>query len=325
MTTKKSRLSIIIPSYNEGANIAPMYAQLQKVVKELEQEGLAIELLFVNDGSSDDTLEQLHALANHDARIKVIDLTRNFGKEVATTTGIHYATGDALLMIDADGQHPAELIPEFIKKWQEGAQVVVGVRESNQREGLVKRLGSKWFYSLFNRFTGSELVPGSTDFRLIDRVVQTEFVKMTERNRITRGLIDWLGFKHEYIYFNANERMNGDPTYIIAKLIKLALNSFISLSLAPLYFSIYAGVVILPLSALLGIFSLVEMVIGDPLGLHITGTAFLVILILFLVGILLISQGIMALYLSHIHTETQNRPLFVINKSSSHGITLEEM
>jgi dolichol-phosphate mannosyltransferase len=325
MSAKKPYVSVIVPCYNEGSNIEPFYAHLTQAFEKLKKSGIGYELLYVNDGSRDETLAELHKIANIDKRVKVVDLSRNFGKEIATTTGIHYATGDALIMIDADGQHPAELIPQFVQKWQDGAQVVIGVRESNQKEGFIKHFGSKIFYKLFNQFTGTALVPGSTDFRLIDRAVQTEFVKMTERNRITRGLIDWLGFKHDYIPFHANERMSGDAGYSISKLVKLALNSFISLSLAPLYFSIYAGLVILPLATLLGLFSAIEMLVGDPLNLHITGTAFIVIVILFLVGILLISQGIMALYLSHIHTETQNRPLFVVNKTSSHGVTIEEV
>ena len=176
------------------------------------------------------------------------------------------------------------------------------------------------FYGLWSRLTGSTLVANTSDFRLIDHVVQAEFIKLTERNRVTRGLIDWLGFKQAYVHYDTKARMSGDASYSLGKLVKLALDSSISQSLAPLYFSAYAGAVILPLSVLLGLFSAIEMLIGDPLGLHITGSAYLVILILFLVGLLLVSQGIMALYLSHMHTESQNRPLFVVNLSNSRKI-----
>jgi glycosyltransferase involved in cell wall biosynthesis len=308
-------VSIVIPCYNESPNIDAFYKILKGQLN-LDSEH-RYELLYVDDGSHDDTLTKLHALARKDKQVRVVALSRNFGKEIATTAGIHYAKGDAVLMIDADGQYPAELIPEFIRKWENGAQVVIGIRESNQKEGPVKRYGSKLFYKLSNNLTGTQLIPGTTDFRLLDRVVRDEFVRMTERNRVTRSLIDWVGFKQDYIYFQANARMAGEATYDYYKLVQLALNSFVSLSIKPLYFTFYAGLVILPLSVLLAVFSAIEMLIHDPLHLHITGTAYLVMLVLFLLGIVLVSQGVTALYLSHIHTETQNRPLFVTDTRGS--------
>lgn len=308
-------ISIVIPCYNEDSNISTFYKVLKRVINADKHHDY--ELLYVDDGSLDDTLEQIRKVGTTDKRIRVLALSRNFGKEIATTAGIHHAKGDALIMIDADGQFPAELIPEFIRKWEQGAQIVVGVRQTNQKEGFTKRYGSKLFYKLLRKLTGAHIVPRATDFRLIDKVVRDEFVRLTERNRTTRGLIDWIGFKQDYVYFQANARMSGEATYDYSKLLKLALNSFVSLSLKPLYFTFYAGLVILPLSVLLGIFSVGEMLIGDPMNLNITGTAYLVILVLFLIGIVLVSQGITALYLSHIHTETQNRPLFVADMRNS--------
>lgn len=321
MAKQRKKLSLVIPCYNEELNVDSFYIELSKVLKSIPT--IQYEIIYVNDGSRDKTLSKLTKLANKDSKIKVINLSRNFGKEIATTAGIHYASGDAIMMADGDGQHPVELIPQFLDRWLEGDQVVVGVRKSNQKEGFIKRYGSKVFYSLFNKFTGNSLVPGSTDFRLIDKVVQDEFIKMTERNRITRGLIDWVGFRQGYVDFQANARMAGEASYSTSKLIKLAMNSFVSLSLAPLYLSAYAGFVVVILSVIVGTFSIIETALGDPLNLNITGTAFLVIFVLFLVGIILISQGILALYLSHIHTETQNRPLFIVDKKSSSGIDNE--
>ncbi len=317
MKKKSTLLSIIIPCFNEEPNIDRLHKSLVQVLHKMP---LVYELIYVNDGSKDRTLKKLHGLTIKAKEIRVLNLSRNFGKEVATTAGIQHARGDALLMIDADGQHPVELIPEFVRKWQQGAQVVIGVRGANQKEGYVKKYGSKVFYKLFNRLTGTRLVPGSTDFRLIDAAVQAEFMRMTERNRITRGLIDWLGFRQEYVTFQANPRTAGNASYSVSKLLHLALDSFVSLSLKPLYFSFYMGLVILPLSVLLALFSITEMLAGDPLNLNITGTAYLVMLALFLLGMVLISQGITALYLSHIHTETQNRPLYIIDPTGSRGI-----
>lgn len=311
-----SLISIVIPSYNEGKNVNEFYRQLASVLDENDKYNF--EIVYVNDGSYDDTADLILELAKQDKRIRLIDLSRNFGKEIATTAGIHYAKGDAILTIDADGQHPPDLIPDFISKWEQGAQVVVGIRTSNKNEGLIKRYGSKIFYRIFNSTTGMQLIPGSTDFRLIDKCVQDDFTKMTERNRITRGLIDWLGYKREFIEFSANERMGGAASYKISKLIKLALDSFISMSLTPLYFAVYVGIIIMPLSFIVGVFLLIEhTVLGDPFGLNPTGTAYITLLILFLVGLVLFSQGIISLYLSHIHTETKNRPLFIVNKRNS--------
>jgi dolichol-phosphate mannosyltransferase len=275
------------------------------------------EIIYCNDGSSDDTIEKLMTAAHGHNNIRIISLSRNFGKELATTAGIHKARGDAILTLDADGQHPVELIPEFVSRWKAGSKVVIGIRTANQKEGIIKRYGSKLFYGLFNRMTGMKLIAGLSDFRIIDHSVQQEFIRMTERNRITRGLIEWLGYSREYIKFKANPRLAGDANYSFRKLSKLAIDSAVSLSISPLYITAYIGAIVLPTSVLLGLGMVLEMVIGDPLHLQITGSAFVVVLLLFLIGILLISQGIIGLYLSHIHTETQNRPLYIIDKDTS--------
>jgi dolichol-phosphate mannosyltransferase len=193
----------------------------------------------------------------------------------------------------------------------------VGVRTSNDHRSVVKNLGSNLFYKLFNRFSGAQLVPGSTDFRLIDQTVQRDFLRLTERNRITRGLIDWLGYQQEYIYFAANERIAGEPTYPLTRLMKLSVDSVISLSVSPLYFVAYIGAFVLPLSLLLGLVMLVNALVGDPLNFHATGSAYVAVLTLCLVGILMVSQGIIGLYLSHIHAESQNRPLYIVDETKS--------
>jgi dolichol-phosphate mannosyltransferase len=187
----------------------------------------------------------------------------------------------------------------------------------------VKSFGSKVFYKFYNRASGTKLVPGSTDFRLIDKSVQKEFMNMTERNRISRGLINWLGHDREYIEFSANPRMNGDAGYSFKKLVKLFVDSVVSHSISPLYLAAYVGAFVLPVSILLGLFMLVNAAAGDPLNLHATGSAYVMVLLLFLVGILLVSQGIIGLYLSHIHSETQNRPLYIIDKHKSVGLDEE--
>lgn len=310
-------LSIVVPLYNESEGLDYFHNKLLlPAVKKASPN--SFEIIYINDGSKDDTLKKLQSIAKKDKHIKVVNLSRNFGKEIATTVGISTSQGDATIILDGDGQHPPELIPLFTKKWQEGAQVVIGVRNSNQKEGYVKKYGSKIFYKIFNSTSGAEIVPRSTDYRLIDASVRDEFNKFTERNRITRGLIDWLGFTREYVEFNSPARIAGEATYKTSQLVKLALNSFISLSLKPLLLIAWVGIIITSLALLIGLFVIVEqLLLGDPLGLDFTGTAMLGILIVFLVGLILTSQGIVAMYLSHVHAQTQERPLFVIDKRNS--------
>lgn len=315
MAREKELVSVVVPAYNEAAGIAAFCTSLLKVLSELST--YDFEIIFVDDGSSDNTNEELHRLARLNKRIRLICLSRNFGKEVATTAGIHAAKGNAIITLDADGQHPVELIPDFLRRWKQGTKVVVGIRTANQREGFVKRIGSKLFYKIFNKTTGSKFVPGSTDFRLIDSCVRTEFIRMDERNRITRGLIDWLGYNQGYIEFVANPRLAGKPGYSFRKLFKLAVDSIISSSTSPLFLAAYLGAVITPLSIILLIGMAIDSLMHDPLNLHITGSAYGIVLVLLLAGVLLISQGIIGLYLSHIHIEAKARPLYIINRSES--------
>ena len=310
-------LSVVIPAYNEGSGIAEFQSSLLNSIKHTNIKN--VEIIYVNDGSTDDSLAKLRTIAKDDSRVRILSLSRNFGKEIATTAGLHAAAGNAIITIDADGQHPPELIPKFVERWQAGAKVVVGVRKSNQHEGLIKNFGSKVFYKTYNRLTGIKMIPGSSDYRLIDRSVQQEFVRMTERSRITRGLIDWLGYRRVYIKFKANPRRGSTAGYSYRKLLKLFVDSMVSMSKSPLYISAYLGAIVLPLSTLIGLVMIVDAVLGDPLNLNATGSAYVVVLLLFLVGVLLVSQGIIGLYLSHIHSETQNRPLYIIDKENSVG------
>lgn len=312
-------LSVVVPVYNEADGLPAFHESLVRQLKQTTDK--PYEIIYCNDGSTDRTAEGISKLRADNTNVKLISFSRNFGKEIATTAGIHAATGEAIITIDGDGQHPVELIPQFVERWQAGGKVVVGIwKRKNRQTGLAKRLGSRFFYSFFNRFTGVKMVPGSTDFRLIDHVVQRDFIRMTERSRITRGLIDWLGYKRDYIEFTANPRLAGEAGYSLSKLLKLAIDSAVSLSTSPLYIAMYIGIIVLPLSLLIGLGMAINAVFGDPLGLHATGSAYVIMIMLFLIGVLLVSQGIIGLYLSHIHTETQNRPLYIIDEQTSEGL-----
>lgn len=312
--SSKNLLSIVVPAYNEVDNIEPLYNELLNALPH----GYDYEFIFVNDGSKDQTEDKIRQLNTKDKRVQLVNFSRNFGKELATTAGIHQAHGDAIIMLDADGQHPMELIATFLELWEKGNQVIVGVRVTNKNEGLIKKYGSLLFYKIFNKVTGINLTPGSTDFRLIDKEVRSVFIELSETNRITRGLIDWLGFQRIEVPFHAKPRLHGEAAYNTKKLFKLAVNSFLSLSFTPLYLFGYVGFMIATLSFVLGCFVIIEQfMMSDPMGLKVTGSAALGILVVFLVGIVLISQWITSLYISRMYEETKRRPLYIINERRS--------
>jgi polyisoprenyl-phosphate glycosyltransferase len=314
--SEKKLISIVVPIYNEEKNIRLFFQTLVKVLAGLAD--FDFEIIFVNDGSIDQSALIIEQLAKTDGRIKYLEFSRNFGKEIATTAGLNNARGAAAIMIDADLQHPPALILELIAKWQNGAEVVIGVRKTNRGAGLVKMIGSQIFYKIINNITDIKIMPQATDFRLIDRVVIDEFNRFTENNRMTRALIDWLGFRREYIYFDADPRTDGCARYGFWKLCKLAVASFISLSLLPLKLAGYLGVLIVFGSGLFGLYILLGGYIfhfAHPSSF--SGSAQLAILIVFLVGIILMSLGLIALYIANIHGEVARRPLYVVRKKSN--------
>lgn len=310
MMLENKKISLVIPVFNEKENLDLLYEKISQV---LTRENF--EIIFVNDGSTDGSMEKLQEIIKLNNNFKIINFSRNFGKEIAITAGINHCQGDACIIMDADLQHPPELIPEFLQKWQAGVEVVVGVREKNQGEGLIKRVGSFFFYKIMSLIGDTKMISRSTDFRLLDKKVIKAFNKFTEQNRISRGLIDWLGFKNDYIYFVANPRNSGKPAYNIFKLIRLALSTFISHSLFPLKLAGYLGIIITFFSGIFGLFIIIEKyILGDPLGLYFSGPAMLAIMILFLIGIVLICLGLVALYIANINTEVINRPLYIIRE-----------
>jgi glycosyltransferase involved in cell wall biosynthesis len=313
----KPLLSVVVPIYNEEAGLAAFHKSLLAAIKGVGED---FEIIYVDDGSTDNGAGLVRQWHKQSPNIKLLKLSRNFGKENALSAGISAAEGQAVLTIDGDGQHPVELIPEFVKAWQNGAQIAIGLRE-NGGAGGIKHTWSRLFYKTFNLMTSQKLVPGSTDFRLIDQSVRLEFLRLRETNRMTRGLIDWLGFRREFISFKPNLRADGTPGYSFRRLVHLAANSFVSFSPRPLYLFGYLGVLITLGAFLLGAAVFLEQVLlGDPWQWKFTGTAMLGILTLFLVGILLLSQGMLSLYISHIHSQSKQRPLYVINRRESAGI-----
>jgi len=307
-------ISIVIPIYNEAPNVTPLYTSVKSIIKKLPQ---SFELIFVDDGSSDDSVKRLRRVARRDKIVRVVELARNFGKEIAVTAGLHAAKGDAAVIMDADLQHPPELLPRFVEEWEKGADVVVGVKKYSKDESWFKRFSSKSFYGILSKVSSAKITPHASDFRLINRKVIDTFKTFTERNRITRGIIDWAGFERRYIYFEAPPRLHGEAGYSYRKLFGLAMNSFTAYSMLPLKVASWLGWFILVISSSLGLFTLVEkFMLGDPLELDITGTAFLAMMLMFLVGVVLICLGFVALYIARIHEEVINRPLYIVKSET---------
>lgn len=308
-------ISVVVPVYDEEGGILDFLdGQLLPVLSKLKYDA---EVIIIDDGSKDKTLGKIKSskILNSGTLVNVIALTKNFGKEVALTVGLEAANGDAVIMIDADGQHPVEEIPRLIEKWEGGALIVTAVNSGNTTKHRVR---SGIYYKIMRAMGNKNAMPGAMDFRLLDRAVVDEFNQLTERNRLTRGLIDWLGFEQEYVKVKTRGRKNGKPTYSTKKLAGLALDSMVSSSRTPLVIFGYLGAFITIFSVIFGLFILIEQyIMGDPMNLDWSGAVAMSVFVSFLVGLVLISQSITALYISQIHAEAKGRPLYVVNKKKS--------
>lgn len=314
----RQAVSIVIPLYNEEESAPILLKELQNATEKCDE--YDFEYVFVDDGSKDKSVDIVNELIATEPRLRLVEFSRNFGKEAAVSAGMHDAKGDAVIIMDADLQHPPKLIPKFIERWENGAEVVVGVRKTDGKESIVKRVGSAVFYKIMQIISHTDITPHATDFRLLDRRVVNEFNRFTERNRMSRGLIDWLGFRREYLYFDTPERQYGEASYTFSKLVGLAINSLTAYSLLPLRLAGYAGMLILLISGPLAAFIVIEQyILGDPMSLQISGTASLTVAVLFLVGIILVCLGLVAMYIAHIHAEVIDRPLYVVRKKHKHN------
>ena len=320
MENNQSRplVSLIVPVYNEEAALPEFFIALQKVWNDLKVR-YNLEIIFVNDGSEDASKRELEKISRElvsepKVEVRILEFSRNFGKEAALSAGLTAAQGGAVLMIDADLQHPPEMIPAFIKKWEEGAEVVIGLRDKNQA-GWLKRAGSWLFYGIIKCISEIDLRAGETDFRLLDREVVKAFNELAEKRRMVRALIDWLGFKREYITFQGARRQEGKAGYSLRKLISLAMNSFVSLSLVPLKIAGYLGVFIIFTFGPFGLYLLIgKYFTGSSFASSFSGSAQLAVLLTFLIGVVLSSLGLVALYIAHIHNEVLDRPLYIIRE-----------
>jgi glycosyltransferase involved in cell wall biosynthesis len=303
------KISLIIPMKNEQEVIQPLFNKLNQVLAKLVE--MDYEIIVINDGSTDNTLAALLELKAADPRLKIVDFSRNFGKESAVYAGFYYATGDCAVTLDADLQDPPELVLAMVKKWQEGYEVVTAVRNSRDSDSWLKRQTAKWFYALINKISEVKLTPNAGDYRLLDRLALNAFLALPERARFNKGLFSWLGFKEYKLFHKRDLRVSGSSKWNYLKLFNFAIDGITSFSIAPLRIWTYAGFLTSLGAFLYGIYYLIKTFCY---GVDVHGYPSLLIFILFFSGLQMIGIGMLGEYLGRIFIEAKQRPLYIVRK-----------
>ncbi len=305
-------ITILIPAYNEEEVLPALKEALNTVTNELSQ--YRFEFLFVNDGSSDRTAQLLTEYSMEDERVKYVELSRNFGKEIAMLAGFDYAIGDAVIIMDADLQHPPEMIQEFVYWWEQGYEDVFTIRKEKAEKNPFKRWASSAYYAILQRLSSYEVHQGAGDFRLLDRKCVEALKDLRENERNTKGMYAYIGFRKKALEYKESERAAGATKWKLSALIKLAIDGITSYSTIPLRMWSVIGLVI---SFFSFIFLLIEMIKVLIFGSSVAGYPTLIAAIVFLGGIQLVSLGAIGEYLARVFTETKNRPAYFVRKTSN--------
>ncbi|MCB0618948.1 MAG: glycosyltransferase family 2 protein [Saprospiraceae bacterium] len=303
-------ISVIIPVYNEEENLPVLYERLKKV---LHDQKLQHELLFVNDGSQDASLERIHALAARDPAVKYIDFSRNFGHQIAVTAGLESCRGKAVVIMDADLQDPPEVVPELYAKWKEGYEVVAARRRARQGESVFKRSTAALFYRLLSRLTSVQIPVDTGDFRIIDRRVVEVLRRMPESHKFLRGQIAWIGFRQTTIEYDRAERLAGQTGYTFRKMLRLALDGITGFSDLPLKAVTYFGILVTVFAFFMTLYVLYSRYILED---YVQGWSSLMISVLFLGGVQMIAIGIIGEYLSRMNDDVRKRPLYIVRDTN---------
>jgi glycosyltransferase involved in cell wall biosynthesis len=307
-------ISIVSPCYNEQEAIGPFYDELKKVLDGLA--GFRHEIILVDDGSTDGTLEKLNRLAENDPTIEVYSLSRNFGHQIALTSGLDAAVGDVVIMLDSDLQHPPSLIVEMLEKWQEGNEIVSAVRKYNEDASWFKRLTSKIFYKLINFLSDTHIPEGVADFTLLSRKACDALCSMPERHRFLRGMISWIGMSRAFIQYEASSRVAGQSKYTMLKMVSLAVEAALSFSSKPLRLATRMGMIITLFGfGYLGWIILRYLLIGDL----VSGWGSLICVMLILGGSQFIFIGLIGQYLACVFEEAKGRPKYILKQSPDSG------
>jgi polyisoprenyl-phosphate glycosyltransferase len=302
-------ISIVVPCYNEQEVFGETYKRLTETFEQLDSTKYQYEIIFVNDGSRDNTLEQIQELIKIDTRIRGINFSRNFGHQIAITAGLDNCKGDAAVVIDADLQDPPSVILEMVKKWEEGHDVIFGKRNARAGESTFKLLTAKWFYRFINRLSDVDMPLDTGDFRLMDRNALDQFLSMRETYRFVRGMVAWIGFKQTFVEYDRESRFAGTTKYPLKKMLRLASDAILSFSNTPLKIATFVGF-ITSIVAFFGIlYSLYMRLFTDN---FVEGWTLLMISVLLIGGIILLVLGIIGEYVGRIYGEIKQRPLYII-------------
>jgi len=309
------KVSILIPCYNEAESLPLLYDELMQVVH--NQRDYEWEILFVNDGSKDNTIEIIKQLRAKDEQICYVDLSRNFGKEKAMLAGFDYVTGDCMIIMDADLQHPPDAIPKMLEEWENGYDDVYGKRVSRGKESWLRKTFSLLFYTLLQKLTRVEVLQNVGDFRLLDRSCINVLKQLREQERYTKGMFSWIGFAKKEVEFETQDRIAGQSSWSYKQLVNLAIEGITSFTIAPLKISTFIGIIVALLAFIYMIYVVIRTILyGDP----VQGYPTLIIVILFLGGLQLLALGIIGEYLGRIFNETKKRPTYIAREYNGQKI-----
>ena len=305
-----NKISVVIPMYYEEKVAKECYKRVSSCLNKIEN--YENEIIFVNDGSKDKTMEILEEIAKKNKNVKIISFSRNFGHQAAVTAGLKYVTGDAIVIMDADLQDPPELIPEMIKLWEDGNEVIYGKRKSREGESAFKLLTAKMFYKALNSLSDVEIPKDTGDFRLVDKKVVQTINEMPEHNKFLRGLFSWVGYKQIAYEYERKERFAGETKYPLSKMLKLASDGIISFSKKPLKIMGTIGIFSIVISILILIYTIVSYIF--KLNHLSAGWTSIMITVTFFSGVQLLSMWILSEYVGRIYDESKNRPQYIIDK-----------
>lgn len=304
-----NKLEIILPAHNEHGNVMPIYDEIKQALGNTNYD---YTVLFVDDGSTDNTLSQIKELAGQDSKVKYIELSRNFGHQNAIKAGLDASTADVVIMMDCDLQHPPYLINELLKQYELGYDIVRTHRVENETSGYFKRKTSNLFYKILNQLSDITLEQGSADFRLISGNAITQLKSFNEFELFYRGLIKWIGFKQISIQYHPEDRLSGKTKYTIKKMVSFGLNGFTSFSTKPLYFAAYLGLIF----SILSVMYIPYIFYAFYTGTEVRGWASVIVTIVFFGGLNLMILGIIGIYLSKLFSQSKSRPHYIIKESN---------
>ena len=306
----KKKISVVVPMYFEEDVVDECYKRLRNVLEALDN--YTYEIIFVNDGSKDNTLFLLEQIAKKDENVKILSFSRNFGHQAAVTAGLKEVTGDAIIIIDADLQDPPETIGDMIKLWEQGNEVIYGKRKTRKGESAFKLFTAKMFYKTLNILSDVEIPKDTGDFRLVDRKVVDTINQMPEHNKFLRGLFSWVGYKQTAFEYERQERFAGKTKYPIRKMLKLASDGIVSFSTKPLKIVGVLGIISIIISIIILIYALISYIFN--LNNLSAGWTSIMVTVTFFAGVQLLSIWVMSEYIGRIYDETKNRPQYIIDK-----------